>query len=74
MKNKLGNLGVVVFATVRDNVVKIRGRWRMGMARRDKGIGDGTNRVREGGGGGEPAERERGEVVEWRRHGIDEWG
>ena len=46
----------------------------MGMARRDKGIGDGTNRVREGGGGGEPAERERGEVVEWRRHGIDEWG
>ena len=45
------------------------------MSRRDKGIGDGTNRVREGrGGGGEPAERERGEVVEWRRHGIDEWG
>ena len=47
------------------------------MARRDKGIGGGTNKVREGrreGGGGEPAERERGEVVEWRRHGIDEWG
>ena len=48
MKNKLGNLGVVVFATVRDNVVKIRGRWRMGMARRDKGIGSGTSGMREG--------------------------
>ena len=52
MKNRLGNLGVVVFAIVRDNVVKIRGRWRMGMARRDKGIGGGTSRVREGMGGG----------------------
>ena len=27
MKNKPGKLGVVVFATVKDNVVKIRGRW-----------------------------------------------
>ena len=27
MKNKPGKLGVVVFATVMDNVVKIRGRW-----------------------------------------------
>ena len=75
MKNRLGNLGVVVFAIVRDNVVKIRGRWRMGMARRDKGIGGGTSRVREGmggglgRGGGRLAERERGEAVEWRRHG-----
>ena len=27
MKNKLGKLGVVVFATIKDNTVKIRGRW-----------------------------------------------
>ena len=32
------------------------------MARRDKGIGDGTNRVREGGGGGN---QQRGKGVKW---------
>ena len=35
----------------------------MGMARRDKGIGDGTNRVREGGGGG--GNQQRGKGVKW---------
>ena len=62
MKNRLGNLGVVVFAIVRDNVVKIRGRWRMGMARRDKGVKGGINGER--GKGVEQAKREKGEVVE----------
>ena len=33
------------------------------MARRDKGIGDGTNRVREGGGGG--GNQQRGKGVKW---------
>ena len=70
MKNRLGNLGVVVFAIVRDNVMKIRGRWRMGMARRDKGIGGGTSRVREGMGGGLGG----GGEGDWQKgQGVKQW-
>ena len=37
----------------------------MGMARRDKGIGDGTNRVREGSVGGGGGDQQRGKGVKW---------
>ena len=67
------NLRVVIFVTIRDNVVKRRGcesdgpwwrrgGWGMGMARRDKGVKGGINGER--GKGVEHAKREKGEVVE----------